>query len=163
MITRGLEAGDLSSKQRKLYIRKVKHQNRAQKRKFDDADWKNQPITFTPTDFDTIVTPHYDPLVTFVIINNCEVQHVLVDTGSAPDIMYFHCFESLRLDPTLLQRYNGPIYGFNNQPVQVEGVLTLNIAFGSSRTYVTPSIRFLVVKMASSFNAVIERPTLTEI
>ncbi|GKV48140.1 hypothetical protein SLEP1_g54971 [Rubroshorea leprosula] len=111
MITGGLEAGGLSSKQRKLYVR----------------------------------------------------ERVLVDTGSVPDIMYFHCFESLGLDPALLQRYDGPIYGFNNQPVQVEGVLTLHVAFGRGRTYVTPSVRFLVVKMASSFNIVIGRPTLTEI
>ncbi|GKV12463.1 hypothetical protein SLEP1_g23603 [Rubroshorea leprosula] len=97
------------------------------------------------------------------MINNCEVQRVLVDTGSAPDIMYFHCFESLGLDPAMLQRYDGPIYGFNNQPVPVEGVLTMNVAFGSGRSYVTPSVRFLVVKMASSFNVVIGRPTPTEI
>ncbi|GKU96605.1 hypothetical protein SLEP1_g9822 [Rubroshorea leprosula] len=163
MITGGLEAGGLSSKQRKLYVKEVKHQNRAQKRKIDDAEWKNQPITFTSADLDTVVTPHNDPLVTSVMINNCEVQRVLVDTGSAPDIMYFHCFKSLGLDPALLQKYNGPIYGFNNQPVSVEGVLTLHVAFGSGRTYVTPSVRFLVVKMASSFNIVIGRPTLTEI
>ncbi|GKV32500.1 hypothetical protein SLEP1_g41100 [Rubroshorea leprosula] len=163
MITGGLEAGGLSFKQRKLYVREVKHQNRAQKRKFDDAEWKNQPITFTSADFDTVVTPHNDPLVTSVMINNCKVQRVLVDTGSAPDIMYFHCFESLRLDPTLLQRYDGPIYGFNNQSIPVEGVLTLNVTFGSGRNYVTPSVRFLVVKMPSSFNVVIGRPTLTEI
>ncbi|GKU88726.1 hypothetical protein SLEP1_g2955 [Rubroshorea leprosula] len=82
-----------------------------------------------------VVTPHNDPLVTSVMINNCEVQRVLVDTGSAPDIMYFHYFESLGLDPTLLHRYDGLIYGFNNKPVQVEGVLTLNVAFGSGQTY----------------------------
>ncbi|GKV40196.1 hypothetical protein SLEP1_g47864 [Rubroshorea leprosula] len=117
MITEGLEAGGLSSKQRKLYVREVKHQNRAQKRKIDDAEWKNQPITFTSANLDTVVTPHNDPLVTSVMINNCEVQCVLVDTGSAPDIM----------------------------------------------TYVTPSVKFLVVKMASSFNIVIGRPTLIEI
>ncbi|GKV25969.1 hypothetical protein SLEP1_g35338 [Rubroshorea leprosula] len=110
-----------------------------------------------------VVTPHNDPLVTSVMINNCEVQRVLVDIGSAPDIMHFHCFESLGLDPALLQRYDGPIYGFNNQPVQVEGVLTLHVAFESGQTYVTPSVRFLVVKMASSFNVVIDRPILTEI
>ncbi|GKU89490.1 hypothetical protein SLEP1_g3623 [Rubroshorea leprosula] len=97
--------------------RPVKHQNRAQKRKFDDVNWKNQPITFTSADFDTVVTPHNDPLVTSVMINNCEV----------------------------------------------EGVLTLQVAFGSGHTYVTPSVWFLVVKMASSFNVVIGRPTLTEI
>ncbi|GKV13488.1 hypothetical protein SLEP1_g24490 [Rubroshorea leprosula] len=90
-------------------------------------------------------------------------EFVIHQSGSAPDIMYFHCFESLGLDPSLLQRYDGPIYGFNNQPVQVEGVLTLNVAFGNSRTYVTPSVWFLVVKMASFFNVVIGRPTLTEI
>ncbi|GKV12353.1 hypothetical protein SLEP1_g23508 [Rubroshorea leprosula] len=90
---------------------------------------------------EAVVTPHNDPLVTSVIINNCEVQRVLVDTGSAPNIMYFHCFESLGLDPALLQKYDGPIYGFNNQPVPVEGVLTLHVAFGSGRTYVTPSVR----------------------
>ncbi|GKV27129.1 hypothetical protein SLEP1_g36334 [Rubroshorea leprosula] len=163
MITGGLEAGGLSSKQRKLYVREAKHQNRAQKRKLDDAEWKNQPITFTSADLNTVVTPHNDPLVTFVTINNCEVQRVLVDTGSAPDIMYFHCFESLGLDPALLQRYDGPIYGFNNQPIPVEGVLTMNVAFGSGRSYVTPSVRFLVVKIASSFNVIIGRPTLTEI
>ncbi|GKV38646.1 hypothetical protein SLEP1_g46534 [Rubroshorea leprosula] len=151
---RGLEAGGLSSKQRKLYVREVKHQNRAQKWKFDDVEWKNQPITFTSADLDIVVTPHNDPLVTSVMINNCEVQHVLVDTRSAPDIMYFHCFESLGLDPALLQRYDGPIYGFNNHPVPVEGVLTMNVAFGSGRNYVTPSVRFRVVKMASSFNVV---------
>ncbi|GKV11423.1 hypothetical protein SLEP1_g22684 [Rubroshorea leprosula] len=115
MITGGLEAGGLSSKQRKLYVREVKHQNRVQKRKLDDAKWKNQPITFTSADLDTI--------------------RVLVDTGRAPDIMYFHCFESLGLDPALLQRYDGSIYGFNNQPVPVEGVLTMNVAFGSGQSY----------------------------
>ncbi|GKV34199.1 hypothetical protein SLEP1_g42596 [Rubroshorea leprosula] len=87
----------------------------------------------------------------------------MIRGGSALNIMYFHCFESLELDPALLQRYDGPIYGFNNQPIQVEGVLTLNVAFGSGRTYVTLSVRFLIVKMASSFNVVIGRPTLTEI
>ncbi|GKU87836.1 hypothetical protein SLEP1_g2170 [Rubroshorea leprosula] len=163
MITEGLEASGLSSKQRKLYVREVKHKNRAQKRKIDDAEWKNQPITFTSVDLDTVVTPHNDPLVTTVMIKNCEVQRVLVDTGSALDIMYFHCFESLGLDPALLQKYDGPIYGFNNQHVPVEGVLTLHVAFGSGQTYVTPSVQFLVVKMASSFNIVIGRPTLTEI
>ncbi|GKV49152.1 hypothetical protein SLEP1_g55918 [Rubroshorea leprosula] len=163
MITRGLKVGELSSKQRKLYVKEVKHQNRAQKRKIDDAEWKNQPLIFTSADLDIVVTPHNDPLVTSIMINNCEVQRVLVDTGSAPDIMYFHCFESLGLDPALLQKYDGPIYGFNNQPVPVEGVLTLHVAFGSGRTYVTPSVRFLVVKMALSFNIVIGRPTLTKI
>ncbi|GKV09211.1 hypothetical protein SLEP1_g20750 [Rubroshorea leprosula] len=137
--------------------------NLAQKRKFNDAEWKSQPITFTQTNLDGDVTPQNDPLVTSVIINNREVQCVLVDTGSTPNIMYYHCFESLSLNPALLQKYNGHIYGFNNQLILMEGVLRLNVAFGLGRTYVTPSVRFLVVKMVLSFNIVIKRPTLTKI
>ncbi|GKV48647.1 hypothetical protein SLEP1_g55446 [Rubroshorea leprosula] len=163
MITRGPEAGGTSSKQQKLYVREVKHHNRAQKRKFDETNWKNQSITFSSVDFDGVVTPHNDPLVTSVMVNNCEVQCVLVNTGSAPDIMYYHYFESLGLDPALLQKYDGPIYGFNNQPVPVEGILKLNVTLGSGRAYVIPSVQFLVVKMASSFIIVIGRPTLTKI
>ncbi|GKV35924.1 hypothetical protein SLEP1_g44125 [Rubroshorea leprosula] len=84
---------------------------------------------------------------------------------NAPDALMCKIFPSTLcgLDPALLQRYDSPIYGFNDQPILVEGVLTLNVAFGSDRTYVTPSVWFLVVKMASAFNAVIGRPTLTEI
>ncbi|GKV17105.1 hypothetical protein SLEP1_g27649 [Rubroshorea leprosula] len=114
---------------------------------------------------DGVVTPHNDSLVTSIIVNNCEVQRVLVDVGSAPNVMYYHYFESLSLDldTTLLQKYDGPIYGFNNQPVPVEGVLRLNVAFDSGRTYMIPSVQFLVVKMTLSFNIVIGRPTLTKI
>ncbi|GKV15174.1 hypothetical protein SLEP1_g25976 [Rubroshorea leprosula] len=86
-----------------------------------------QTVEAVPTDLYWVVTPHNDPLVTSVILNNCEVQRVLVDTGSAPDIMYYHCFESLELDPALLQKYDEPIYRFNNQLVPMEGVLRFNI------------------------------------
>ncbi|GKV40104.1 hypothetical protein SLEP1_g47775 [Rubroshorea leprosula] len=101
---------------------------------FDDAAWKNQPITFTSADLDAVFTPHNDPLVTSVLINNCEVQRVLVDIGSAPDIMYFHCFESLGLDPALLQRCGFPVspmhevpnsYGNSNATRQPGGGQTL--------------------------------------
>lgn len=77
--------------------------------------------------------------------------------------MYYDYFESLGLDLALLQKYDSPIYGFNNQLVLIEGVLMHNVAFGSGRTYVTSSVWFLVVKIASLFNVVIGRPILTEI
>ncbi|GKV35456.1 hypothetical protein SLEP1_g43719 [Rubroshorea leprosula] len=106
--------------------------------KNQNPNWRNeaQSRKRMKTVQSRVVTPHNDPLVTSVMINNCEVQRILVDTGSALHIMYFHYFESLELDPALLQ---------------------------SGRTYVTPLVRFLVIKMASSFNVVIERPTLMEI
>ncbi|GKV15168.1 hypothetical protein SLEP1_g25970 [Rubroshorea leprosula] len=95
-----LEAGEMSSKQHKFYMREVRHQNQAQKRKLHDEGWKDQPITFTSADLGSIITPHNDLLVTTVIVNNCEVHRVLVDIKSAPDIMgnqevAKHCYMTL--------------------------------------------------------------------
>ncbi|GKV49108.1 hypothetical protein SLEP1_g55875 [Rubroshorea leprosula] len=67
---------------------------------------------------------------------------VFIDIGSAPDIMYYHCFQSLGLDPALLQKYDDPIYGFNNQPVPMERVLKLNVAFGSIGRMSLPQFGF---------------------
>lgn len=75
-------------------------------------------------DFDGVVTSH-----TFIIFNNCEIQCVLIDTGSGLDIMYYHYFESLGLNPALPQKYSGLNYSFNNQPILVDGVLIINVAF----------------------------------
>ncbi|GKV19743.1 hypothetical protein SLEP1_g29967 [Rubroshorea leprosula] len=73
--------------------------------------------------------PPLPPPVRIIHMITRGLEHVLVDTGNGPDIMYYHYFESLGLDLTLLQKYDGPIYGFNNQPVQVEEVFTLNVTF----------------------------------
>ncbi|GKV15552.1 hypothetical protein SLEP1_g26334 [Rubroshorea leprosula] len=53
-----------------------------------------------------------------------------------------------------------PIYGFNNQPVPVEEVITLPIYVGLEPRFRMTSVTFLVVKMESAFNAILGRATL---
>ncbi|GKV48032.1 hypothetical protein SLEP1_g54871 [Rubroshorea leprosula] len=140
MISGGMHSGGQSARARKAYARQVMtvNKNRPLKRPFEEAEWENTPITFSPADYKRadeepdVMMPHADPFVAM-------------------------------LNPSSLQKHEGPIYGFNNQPVPVEGVITLPIYVGSEPRFRMASITFLVVKMESAFNAILGRATLCKL
>ncbi|GKV08872.1 hypothetical protein SLEP1_g20443 [Rubroshorea leprosula] len=170
MISGGIHAGGQSARARKAYARQVMtvNKNRPLKRPFEEAEWENTAITFSLSDYQRagepdVVMPHADPFVATVHIGNHNVNKVFIDTGSSPDILYWSCFQKMQLNPSSLQKYEGPIYGFDNQPVPVEGVITLPIYVGSEPRFRMASVSFLVVKMESAFNAILGRATLCEL
>ncbi|GKV10023.1 hypothetical protein SLEP1_g21448 [Rubroshorea leprosula] len=171
MISGGVHSGGQSARARKAYARQVMtvNKNRPLKRPFEEAEWENMPITFSPADYkraegeSDIMMPHADSFVTTVHIGNHNVNKVFIDTGSSPDILYWGCFQKMQLNPSSLQKHEGPIYGFDNQPVPVEGVITLPIYVGSEPRFRMASVTFLVVKMESAFNAILGRATLCEL
>ncbi|GKV11500.1 hypothetical protein SLEP1_g22757 [Rubroshorea leprosula] len=140
MISGGMHSGGQSARARKVYARQVMTVNKSRplKRPFEEAEWENTPITFSPTDYKRadgepdVMMPHADPFVA-------------------------------TLNPSSLQKHEGPIYGFDNHPVPVEGVITLPIYVGSEPRFRMASVTFLVVKMESAFNAILGRATLYEL
>ncbi|GKV43001.1 hypothetical protein SLEP1_g50348 [Rubroshorea leprosula] len=171
MIFGGMHSGGQSARARKAYARQVMtvNKNRPLKRPFEEAEWENAAITFSPVDYKradgepNVMMPHADPFVAAVHIGNHNVNNVFIDTGSSPDIIYWSCFQKMQLNPSSLQKYEGPIYGFDNQLVPVEGVITLPIYVGSEPRFRMASVSFLVVKMESAFNAILGRATLCEL
>ncbi|GKU91005.1 hypothetical protein SLEP1_g4936 [Rubroshorea leprosula] len=171
MISGGVHSGGQSAQARKAYARQVMtvNKNKPLKRPFEEAEWENTPITFSPADYKRaegepdIMMPHADPFVAMVHIGNHNVNKVFIDTGSSPDILYWSCFQKMQLNPGSLQKYERPIYGFDNQPVPVEGIITLPIYVGSEPRFRMASVTFLVVKMESAFNAILGRATLCEL
>ncbi|GKV51993.1 hypothetical protein SLEP1_g58603 [Rubroshorea leprosula] len=135
MISGDMHSGGQSARGRKAYARQVMtiNKNRPLKRPFEEAEWENSPITFSPANY------------------------------NSPDILYWSCFQKMQLNPSSLQKYEGPIYGFDNQPVPVEGVITLSIYVGSEPCFKMASVSFLVVKMELAFNAILGRATLCEL
>ncbi|GKV36104.1 hypothetical protein SLEP1_g44272 [Rubroshorea leprosula] len=171
MISGGVHSGGQSARGRKAYARQVMtiNKNRPLKRPFEEAEWENAPITFSPVDYKRaegkpdVMMPHGDPFVATVHIGNHNVNKVFVDTGSSLDILYWSCFQKMQLNPNSLQKHEGPIYGFDNQPVSVEGIITLPIYVGSEPRFRMASVTFLVVKMESAFNTILGRATLCEL
>ncbi|GKV37979.1 hypothetical protein SLEP1_g45937 [Rubroshorea leprosula] len=162
------QAGGQSARARKAYARQVMtvNKNRPLKRPFEEAEWENAAITFSPADYKRadgepdVMMPHADPFVATVHIGNHNINKVFIDTGSSLDILYWSCFQKMQLNLSSLQKYEGPIYGFDNQPILVEGVITLPIYVGSEPRFRMASVSFLVVKMESAFNAILGRATL---
>ncbi|GKV46564.1 hypothetical protein SLEP1_g53537 [Rubroshorea leprosula] len=171
MIFGGMHSGGQSARGRKAYACQVMTVNKSRplKRPFEEAEWENAPITFSPANYKRadgeldVMMPHADPFVSTVHIGNHNINKVFIDTGSSPYILYWSCFQKMQLNPSSLQKYEGPIYGFNNQPVPVEGVITLPIYVGSEPRFRMASVPFLVVKMESAFNAILGRATLCEL
>ncbi|GKV41928.1 hypothetical protein SLEP1_g49396 [Rubroshorea leprosula] len=171
MISGGIHSGGQNARGRKAYARQVMtiNKNRPLKRPFKEAEWENVPITFSPANYKRaegeldVTMPHANPFVATVHISNHNVNKVFIDISSSPNILYWSCFQKMQLNPSLLQKYEGPIYGFHNQPIPIEGVITLPIYVGSEPRFRIASVNFLVVKMESAFNAILGRATLGEL
>ena len=59
-------------------------------------------ISFPPVNPNRIITPHYDALVLTLCINNFEVHKVLVDPGSAVNLLLLPAFNQMKLSPLML-------------------------------------------------------------
>ena len=55
------------------------------------------PISFPPINPTRVITPHYDALVCTVGINSFDVHRVLVDLGSATDLLHLPAFKQMRV------------------------------------------------------------------
>ena len=49
----------------------------------------DDPISFPPINPNRVIVPHYDALVLTLCINGFDVHRVLVDLGSAADLLHF--------------------------------------------------------------------------
>ncbi|GKV32175.1 hypothetical protein SLEP1_g40798 [Rubroshorea leprosula] len=74
-----------------------------------------------------------------------------------------HKLTEMQLNLSSLRKYKGPIYEFDNQPVLVEGVITLPIYVGVKPRFRMASVGFLVVKMDLAFNTIMGRAKLYEL
>ena len=97
-----------------------------------------------------------DPIVIFAIINNFGVDRVLVDAGSAVQVLIYDAFKKMNLDESLL-RPAGSIYDFANQSIKVKGLINLPI------NVVMKEAQFLIVDQPSAYNAIIDRPLMKKI
>ena len=71
------------------------------------------PISFPPINPNKIIVPYYDALVLTLYINNFDVHRVLVDLGSATDLLQLPAFKKMRLSVDVLNVAGHILSGFN--------------------------------------------------
>ena len=91
------------------------------------------------------IQPHDDALVITLRIGSYDVKRVMVDQGSATEIMYPDRYKRLNLRAEDLTPYSSPLVSF-------EG--TVIIPNGSD----TVEVDFIIVDAYSSYTAIVARP-----
>jgi len=76
------------------------------------------------------VVPHEDdPIVISVITVGTRVHRVLIDQGSSTDVMFWVTFSKVKLSPNQLRPYDGCLFGFTGDQVEVLGHVDLRTTF----------------------------------
>ena len=102
----------------------------------------DDPIPFPPINTTQVITPHYDALVLTVCINSFDVHRVLVDSGSATDLLYLPAFKKMRVPLDHLSSTGRVLSGFNGATRLTVG----DIAFSVKAVPVTQQVLFSVVE-----------------
>ncbi|MQM18851.1 hypothetical protein Taro_051848 [Colocasia esculenta] len=116
-----------------------------------------EAITFSDEDLVGVATPHTDALVVSDTINHCNVRRILVDNGSAPDVLAYDCFVLMGLKTDQLTPIGSPLFGFSGVSVQPMGRVRLPITLGTAPKTVTKVVDFLVINNMPSYNAILGR------
>ncbi|XP_050278328.1 uncharacterized protein LOC126719863 [Quercus robur] len=111
-------------------------------------------LGFSDKDKIGTIQPHDDALVVTLKIGGYDVKRVLVDQGSAVEIMYPDLYKGLNLKPEDLTAYDSPIVSFEGKTVTLRGQIRLPIQTNSD----VVEVDFIVVDAYSPYTAIVARP-----
>ena len=113
-------------------------------------------LGFSEEDKTRTIQPHDDALVVTLRIGGYDVRRVLVDQGSAVEIMYPDLYKGLHLKPEDLTAYESPRVSFEGKAVIPKGQIRLPIHIDSE----VVEVDFIVVDSYSPYIAIVARPCL---
>ena len=101
--------------------------------------------------------PYSNALVIIVRMANNNVHRMLVDDGSAMDIIHLDAYKRMRLTESELSPSTLPLYEFTGDHVVPKGTIKLVVTIGEHPRESNVMIEFLVVDYPSAFNGIIGR------
>ena len=110
-------------------------------------------VSFPLIDPTRIITPHYDALVLTLGINNFDVHRVLVDPGSAAELLHLPALTQMKVQLSHLSSAGRVLSGFNGSTTLTVGDIAPSIKAGP----VTQQVLFSLVKDLGPYNATVGR------
>ena len=83
-----------------------------------------------------------------------DVKRVMIDQGSAAEIMYPDLYKGLNLKPESLTAYSSPLVSFEGKMVIPKGQIRLPVQTGSN----VVEVDFIVVDAFSPYTTIMGRP-----
>jgi hypothetical protein len=99
-------------------------------------------------------------MVISCIIKGFLVHNVLVDMGSAADIIFTEVFKQMQEQHDKIHDATHPLCGFGGKQIVALGKITMTITFGYVHNTKTEQVVFDIVDMVYPCNAIIGRGTL---
>ena len=100
------------------------------------------PISFPPINPNRVIVPQYDALVLTLYTNGFDVHRVLVDFGSAMDLLQLPAFKQMKLSSDMLKSARKILSGFSGANTITLGDVALLVKAGP----VTQQILFSTVE-----------------
>ena len=113
-------------------------------------------IGFSEEDKQGTIQPHDDALVVTLRIGGYNVKMVLVDQGSAVEVMYPDLYKGLNLKQEDLSPYDSPLVSFEGKIVIPRGMIRLPVQTDSD----VVEVNFIVVDAYSPYTAIVAWPWL---
>ena len=113
-------------------------------------------LSFSEEDKVGTTQSHDAALLITLRIEGYDVKRVMVDGGSAVEIMYPDLFKGLKLKPKDLLPYSSPLMSFDGKLVTPKGMIRLPIQTGPE----IMEVNFIVVDTYSPYTAIVGRPWL---
>jgi hypothetical protein len=127
LITGGLRSEPANKKQKKEAQIKVQHVG--VQGPFIKSKWSHIPITFSQEDLQLKDYPHNDAMVISCVIKRFLVHNVLVDTGSAADIIFAKAFRQMQEPEDKIHDATHPLCGFGGRQIVALGKTTMPVTF----------------------------------
>ena len=102
------------------------------------------------------IQPHDDALVITLRIGGYDVKRIMVDQGSAVEIMYPDLYKGLNLKAEDLTPYSSPLVSFKGKIIIPKGQIRLPVQTSSEMV----KVDFIVVDAYSPYTAIVARPWL---
>ena len=113
-------------------------------------------IGFSDEDKIGTIQPHDDALVITLRIGGYDVKRVMMDQGSAAEIMYPNLYKGLGLRAEDLTPYSSPLVSFEGNVIIPKGQIRLPVRTGSKMV----EVDFIMVDAYSPYTAIVARPWL---
>jgi len=84
-------------------------------------------LGFSDEDKVGIIQPYDDALVVTLRIGGYDVRRVMIDQGSAVDIIYPDLYRGLNLKPKNLTAYSSPLVSFEGKMVVPKGQIRISV------------------------------------
>jgi hypothetical protein len=97
---------------------------------FIKSRWSHIPITFSQEDLQLKDYPHNDAMVISCVIKGFLVHNVLVDTGSAADIIFAKAFRHMQEPEDKIHDATHPLCGFGGRQIVALGKITMPVCGG---------------------------------